>query len=120
MKPTFTEQHVNHSLQDDKPSNHVKDNDNSCTCNAGEKSVRFNLPTKTRASTTRNESQKSNENSCKHSGGHYQRKGHGNSYKGGCKEPQQVSCTNGKLRIFLYILMSISDNKIKIIIEDIF
>ena len=50
MKPTFTEQHVNHSLQEDKPSHHVKDNDNSCTCNAGEKSVRFNLPTKTRPS----------------------------------------------------------------------
>ena len=101
VKSTFIEQHVNPSSHEDKPQ-HVKDNNdnNSCTCNAAEKSVRFNLPTKTRASTSRNESQKSNESSCKHlSGGRYQRKGHGNVCKGCC---QESSCSNGKLTIIFY------------------
>ena len=105
VKSTFIEQHVNPSSHEDKPHQHVKDNNDisSCTCNAAEKSVRFNLPTKTRASTSRNESQKSNESSCKHlSGGRYQRKGHGNVCKGCCQEYVQASCNNGKLMIIFY------------------
>ena len=100
---------MNPSAQEDKPSHHVKDNDNSCTCNAGEKSVRFNLPTKTRASTTRNESQKSNENSCKHTGGRYQRKGNPNICKGGCKDISKANCTNGKFDIFFDFMFEPSD-----------
>ena len=90
---------MNPSSQEDK-HNPVKDGDNNCTCNAAEKSVRFNLPTKTRASTSRNESQKSNEHLCKHSGGRYQRKGHGSVCRGGCKDTLTTSCTNGELIVF--------------------
>ena len=71
--------------------------DNECTCNA-EKSVRFNLPTKTRTSTTttRHENQKVIEGTTRKVNGRYERKGNGNMCRGNSKGSLTNTCCAGK------------------------
>ena len=88
--------------QPESNSPHIEDKppqtkDNDCTCNA-EKSVRFNLPIKTRTLTTRHENQKVIENTCKASG-RYERKGNGNICRGNCKGSATNTCCVGKLLV---------------------